>query len=689
MLKKATLFFVTLLISYNISAQNHSNCNCNYTVNSWYWKLDGADMGNMPNITIHDSLVASTHPITNIGNNPFLSLKGGDVICVDASVPYSFLRWENIIGSPGNPIIIKNVGGQVQIKNLTNAGQQVVASYGWVFRKSKYFKILGDGDPKNKYGFKVTTHLNSYIQMIDQTSDFEIAYVEVAGDYPGGTNFLSGFAGIMAKSQPICWDDPNGGSTDSSNFELRNVFIHDNYIHDVGAEGMYIGYGKSQGVRLNGCSKVNYPHNVRNLYVYNNIIDNVGWDGIQIKNAHYNAQVYNNVIKNYGNKLNGAHDEGLFVGDGSEALIYGNWIENGTNNSNGMQINAFGNTEIYNNVILGSGSYGLYLNNQSPQFANRAGTFKIYNNTIEGGSNKFGLAAYTPQNVIVKNNIIFGFVDDSLYADGIKTQSNSIVSSNIVESDASMVGFENYSTKDIRLKMSSSAIDSGENNIYFDKHDFTTTLRTDGKIDIGAIERSVVINNSTVNVTITTPSSSSIVVASGQAIPIKASLIDINNKVKMVQYFLNNRLIGTDAMPRKTEHVIGNQHLLVGNNTFKIKVTLYSGVTFFSNSISIFNPPQVASRSSILSVEEDEKAYLEINYYIQTKELVITNPNNTQIQTIEIYDLQGNKVKSWSNVNNDAQSVNKRINGLLSGVYVVKIKTNQQYFSKKVLLISN
>jgi hypothetical protein len=640
----------------------------------------------MPNITIHDSLIAGNYPVSNIGYNPRLSLKGGDVVCVDASVPYSFLRWENITGTPEKPIIIKNIGGQVQIKNLTNANQKVVASYGWVFRKSQNFKILGNGDSNTNYGFKVTTHLNSYIQMINETSDFEIAYVEVAGEYTGGTNTLSGFAGIMAKSQPICWDDTlNGGSTDSNNFELKNVSIHDNYIHDVGGEGMYIGYGRSQGVQLTGCSQVNYPHNVRNLYVYNNIINNVGWDGIQIKNAHYNTQVYNNVIKNYGNKLNGNHDEGLFVGDGSEAIIYGNWIENGTKKSNGMQINAFGNTKIYNNVILGSGNYGLYLNNNSPSYANREGIFEIYNNTIEGGTHKFGLVAYTPQTVIVKNNIVFGFYDDTLYADGIKTISDTNVSSNIVESEVSNIGFKNYASGDIRLSSSSLAIDSGENISFFDKHDFTTALRTDGQIDLGAIEIGTITANPNLNIAITTPSSNSIVITPGQAIPIKASLTDSNNKVRMVQYFLNNRLIGTDFMPSKTEHVIGNQHLLIGNNTFNVRVTLYGGHTIFSNSISILNPSQTASRS--VGIKEKKEKSLKINYYTQNKELVITNPNNTQIQTIEIYDLQGRRVVYWKNINNGNQTIVRKINGSLSGVYVVKIKTSKKYYSKNILLL--
>ncbi|MGK0391007.1 MAG: hypothetical protein ACI94Y_003767, partial [Maribacter sp.] len=425
------LFFIlfTLLIVSNISAQQPSNCDCDYTINDWYWEFDGKDVGNLPNVTIHDPIVAAAHPLSNKGSNDSLSLVAGDVVCLDASVPYRFLTWINIIGDSINPIIIKNVGGQVVIRSL-------VASYGWKFKNSKHFKVLGNGDPNHQYGFKVTTHYNSYIQMINKTTDFEIAYVEVAGDYANGTHpTQSGFAGIMAKSQPICWDNDNGGSTDAGNFEMKNVSIHDNYIHDVAGEGMYVGYGRAQGVQLNAspgvpCSATNYPHHVRNLFIYNNIIENVGWDGIQVKNAHYNAQIYNNVIKNYATLGIGHHDEGLLVGDGTEALIYGNWIEGGNVQSNGMQINAFGNTKIYNNVVLGSGYNGLYLNNQSPYIANRAGTIEIYNNTFEGGTGS-AIVTHTSQNVIIKNNIGFGY--NAWH--GIKNPTNGTASHNIIERD--------------------------------------------------------------------------------------------------------------------------------------------------------------------------------------------------------------------------------------------------------------
>lgn len=674
MLKKKMPILVIILLIGHVSAQNSSKCN--YTINSWYWKFDGSDVGNLRNVTIHDPIIATKHPINNIGNNPKLSLKGGDVVCMDASVPYRFLTWENISGDPENPIIIKNTNGQVKIKSL-------IASYGWVFKKSKHFKILGNGDPNHKYGFKITTHNNSYIKMIDKTTDFEIAHVEVAGDYANGTHSKSGFAGIMAKSQPICVDDPNGGSTDANNFELKNVSIHDNYIHDVGGEGMYVGYGKSQGVLLNSsstgnkCSTINYPHNVSNLYIFNNIIENVGWDGIQVKNAHHNAQIYNNVIKNYATLGIGAHDEGLFVGDGSEALIYGNWIEKGNVQSNGMQINAFGNTKIYNNVVLGAGYNGLYLNNQSTQFANRTGTFEIYNNTIEGGTGS-AIVTYTPQNVLIKNNIGFGY--DAYH--GIKKPVNGITSSNLVKKDVSKIGFINYNIGDIRLNTGSLAIDAGESNS-LNTNDFTGSLRTDGNIDIGAIEKGLSVDNSDLNLSIVNPSSNIITITTGETVPVKASLTDANNKVKSIKYILNSNVINTNFVPNKVEYSIPYQSFVSGDNTFYIEATLYSGLTFFSAPITINTP-------NVLNVNKNQlSSQLKIHYNNRNKELIINKLNDINIKNIEIYNLLSKKVQSFKNRNQENKMIRININNLPSAIYIIKVVADKGFLTKKIILTSN
>ena len=697
---KKVLFLFIILISNYVSAQNQTKCT--YTINSWYWKFDGTDVGNLPNVTIHDPVVAANHPLSNILHNPKLALKAGDVVCVDGSVPYRFLRWQNIISDDSaKPIIIKNINGQVVIRSVVEA-DGVVASYGWMFRNSKNFKILGNGDPDYKYGFKVTTHNNSYIQMIAKTTDFEIAHVEVAGDFADSTVEGAGFVGIMAKSQPICIDDEFGGSTDAGNFEMKNVSMHDNYIHGVGGEGMYIGYGRSEGVWLNSransytdingdrvnvkCSKINIPHKISNLHIYNNIVENVGWDGIQVKNAHDNANVYNNVIKNYATRAVGPHDEGILVGDGSEALIYGNWIENGTAQSNGIQVNAFGNTKIYNNVVLGTGYTGLYLNNNSPDFANKTGAFEIYNNTIEGGTGP-AIITYTPQVAIIKNNIAFGYgtadpVNDPYPTKAIKVSgTNKIISSNLVDKDVLNIGLINAALGDIRLNSGSLAIDAGERNL-LNTYDYTGALRTDGNIDIGAIEKGADISNSGISLEINSPSSNNITITTGETVLVNATLTDVNNKVKSTKYILNTNVLDTDYMPNKVEFLIPNQSFTTGDNTFYIETTLYSGVTFSSEPITISN-------SSVLSVDKNViPNQLNMYYNSLNSELVINQLNANKVIDIELYNLLGKKILYWKNRNNKSQIIHRKVTDVSPGIYIIKVRTDRGMFSKKIRFTS-
>ena len=127
MLRKTLLLIITIITVSQTIAQKSNKCN--YTIKSYSWSFDGGDIGKHTNVTIHD---AASQAIVNNGNK--LALKGGDVICMDASVPYQFLRFKNIVGDPGNPVVITNVGGQVEIKSTT-------ASYGWKFQKSSNFKI--------------------------------------------------------------------------------------------------------------------------------------------------------------------------------------------------------------------------------------------------------------------------------------------------------------------------------------------------------------------------------------------------------------------------------------------------------------------------------------------------------------------------------------------------------------------
>lgn len=175
----------------------------------------------------------------------------------------------------------------------------------------------------------------------------------------------------------------------------------------------------------------------------------------------------------------------MFVGDGSDAIVYGNWLENGTKQSNGIRINASDNTKIYNNVVLGASYTGLYLNNNNYLYLNPNGVIEIYNNTLEGGFGNAITSFNSHQLVKTKNNIGFGYgkkdtLNDPYPTKDITKSPHHITSNNLTNKDATAIGFVN---RNIKLKANSIAIDKGINHS-FDEYDFLGAQRTDWNIDI-------------------------------------------------------------------------------------------------------------------------------------------------------------------------------------------------------------
>ena len=152
-----------------------------------------------------------------------LGLKPGAVVCLKGGATYKNITFKNIRGTAANPIIIKNCGGTVTF-NATGT------FYGIKTQLSSHFRITGGTG--STYGIKVIGGQHS-VTLEYLTTNVEFDHVEVA---------KSGFSGIMAKTDPSC-----DNATIRGNFVMYDVKIHDNYVHDTGGEGMYL--GTHSGVR--------------------------------------------------------------------------------------------------------------------------------------------------------------------------------------------------------------------------------------------------------------------------------------------------------------------------------------------------------------------------------------------------------------------------------------------------------
>ncbi|AUP78775.1 right-handed parallel beta-helix repeat-containing protein [Flavivirga eckloniae] len=411
-----------------------------------------------------------------------LNLKAGDIICLDGNITYRDLTFVNIKGSPNAPIIIKNCGEKVAAV-VPASGRP----FGVKFQKSQHIKLLGNGGGGD-YGIKISTDNGFFLTMQTYTTDFEIAGVEIAGP-----NERAGFAGIGVKTSPY-EDCDNFTDPTRSFWIMRNVTIHNNYIHGTGGEGMYIGHGFYNGRTESHCSERTYSHSIKGLRIYDNRIENVGLDGIQIKNADEDVAVYNNYINGYAmDNRNahdkGAHDEGILIGAGTTGKFYNNTIING---GTGIFVHGMGNLDIYNNVIIDAYDYAFFAAGGPSVFRFSDGYFNIFNNTFHNtGERTF--AFFNGSSDIekgglkrLKNNIFVAPNATEYVRKGAALDS----SNNVFTKDIKFFQFTDFSSNDLSITSGSPAIDNGEDlNDFGISDDISGTKRPQGNgFDLGAYE---------------------------------------------------------------------------------------------------------------------------------------------------------------------------------------------------------
>ncbi|MCV9388250.1 right-handed parallel beta-helix repeat-containing protein [Reichenbachiella ulvae] len=409
-----------------------------------------------------------------------LGIQPGQVIGLSGSGEnYQNITFTNIVGTEADPIIIRNCDGKAIIESYY--------AFGVKFTHSEHFRLLGDGDVASDYGIQISTSKGFFLTLEQFTTDFDISLVEIAGYEPRGIGENNGFAGIGIKTSPYQACDVFTDPTRSA-WIMKNVSVSHCYIHDTGGEGLYIGHGFYEGRVESACSETTYSHSIQHIRIHDNRIEDVGFDGIQIKNCDKDCKVFNNVIRNYGQLDEGAHNEGLFIGDGTTGEFYGNYIINGT--GHGIQFYGIGNNDIYNNLIVNAGNGpdkkgdGFYAANAVRW---EDGYFNVMNNTfINSGRN--GLAFFGVDGGVKRfYNNIFAVTGAELSRKGVAMDS----ANNIFTQNLESLHFSNPDKEDYSLQDGSRALDAGADvSMYGIDVDILGQSRPVGTAyDVGAYEK--------------------------------------------------------------------------------------------------------------------------------------------------------------------------------------------------------
>jgi len=398
-----------------------------------------------------------------------LGLHPGSVICLSALNNYVSIAFRNLNGSGAAPIIITNCGGVATV-NATGKPYTIKVE------NSKHFRIKGGTG--NNYGIKLSGgHMGLTLEKLSTV--FEVNNIEVSH---------VGFAGIMAKTDPTCDD-----ATIRGNFVMKNIIFHDNYIHDTGGEGMYIGNSFYE-TGMNLSCGFRLPHIIDGLKIYNNRIERAGWDAIQVGCAVTGAHVYRNRIEDYGYLNVTYQNNGIQFSQGSKGICYRNYINRGP----GMGINVvgYGDSFIHDNVILNAGSFGIFCDERNTR--NLPG-FRIVNNTIinpaQDGIRMYN--EYVPgvifNNIIVNpgsfSKYIYPRTGNDAYVYKINKYIPVELSHNIFTMDLDFLKFKNPENN-FRLCAGSPARDAGRDVSSFEiLYDYYGLVRLRGNaFDIGASE---------------------------------------------------------------------------------------------------------------------------------------------------------------------------------------------------------
>lgn len=294
------------------------------------------------------------------------TVQAGDEICIKEWDRW-YLKFIGLRWSKNNPIVIKNEWWLVSI--------DTDHTYGLALSDSKFIHIRWDWDSNYKYGIKVKAPKAWHVVSIGGWStDIEVSNLEIYGD-----SYEDSYSALWAKTDPKC-----GSDFVRWKFEMKNIVIHDNYIHDIN-QWFYLWWTFFTREIDCGGDDIMW-HVMQWVEIYDNIIKRVGQDGLQVSSAistDGECKIYNNYLEDISLKNKTNQKSFVTIWAWSDCDVYDNIMIDGY----GPWVLFFGyNGDIYNNFILNAGWNwesidGIFIDHRSGDDY-EWWTVNVYSNTI-------------------------------------------------------------------------------------------------------------------------------------------------------------------------------------------------------------------------------------------------------------------------------------------------------------------
>ncbi len=341
----------------------------------------------MPNITIGTGSGFLSYDGTG------LSFAGNTITITPGT--YTGIGIFNVNGAAGNPCTIINGGAVVHTSATTSADSAFEVG------TCNYLHITGTGGG-GTYGFVVGVGGTACFNAHYGSRNIEIDHMECNGNGQS-------YGGLIFRTYPSesCQWSITGGMGPATALQMANpvwshgyMKIHDNYIHNVTGEGMYLGCSHFGNADANGYTPNNNPLGgcsngneapVDLAQIHDNLVQHTGYDGIQLSGCiNGNMLIENNTIISFGEANTDGQDGGITVNPGSCGIVNRNWIQyTGTGVCMGIMWQGQGDSFVTNNIIIGGGNGQVGI--------------AFLRNTIDN------VLGSTHQNIFFENNTIVGF----------------------------------------------------------------------------------------------------------------------------------------------------------------------------------------------------------------------------------------------------------------------------------------